>query len=273
MSLFGDERTQFDQALRARNLVPPKDLIADGKFHRTHTREKNGRGDGSYILFSGGTRPAGGFENHQDGSGWEKWAYRPKGRQATYAEITEAEEKIKAAYNRRNADRERDYAHSGAKACRLWDAAAPVTAHPYLTRKHVEAHGTRQLYGALVVPVQNADGITSLHFISTDGTKRNLTGGRLGGCSFTIDGAPSDVIVCEGFATAASLHEATGATVIAALSAANLLPVAEATRKKYPDAVITITGDDDYRTPGNPGLTWARKADMPVSLSDVCFWG
>ncbi len=264
-TLFGDERAQFEAALRARNLVPPKDLVADGKFHRVNTRERNGRGDGCYVLFGDGTRPAGGLENHQDGRGWEKFVYMPKGREATPAEDAEAAAKTEAARKRRDADRERDYGRVAEKARRLWDAASPATAHPYLTGKRVAAHDVRTLYGKVVVPVRNADGIiTSLHFIAADGSKRNLTGGRLGGGSFTIGGASSDIIVCEGFATAASLQEATDATVVAALSDANLLPVAEAARKQHPDASITIAADDDHKTAGNPGLTWARKAARAI---------
>ena len=41
-------------------------------------------------------------------------------------------------------------------------------------------------------------------------------------------------LIAEGYATAASLHEATGLPVIVAFDAGNLLPVAQAIHKRYP---------------------------------------
>src|SRR6266545_6687934 len=256
-TLLGSEREQFDAALRARNLVPPKEVIADGKWHRCNARGERGCGDGSYIIFGDGTVPAGGFQNWQDGLGWQVWCFKPKGRPLTSAEDAEAAAKVEAARERRDAAVARDQARAAEKARRLWDEATAATSHPYLKRKQVKAHGVRTLYGNLVVPMRDAEGvIQSLHWISANGTKRNSKGGRMKGCSFTISGTASDIIiVCEGFATAASLREATNATIVAALSDSNLVPIAEAVRKRHPDATIIVAADDDHRTEGNPGLT------------------
>ena len=59
----------FADAMSARGLVPPRQLIADGRIHRcdvTGKPGKSGRGDGSYFLHAEGI-PAGGFENWTDG--------------------------------------------------------------------------------------------------------------------------------------------------------------------------------------------------------------
>src|SRR5262249_1819426 len=45
-----------------------------------------------------------------------------------------------------------------------------------------------------------------------------------------------------------------------AFNAGNLLPVAKGLREKRPDLQIVICADDDYLTPGNPGITKAREA-------------
>ena len=78
-----------------------------------------------------------------------------------------------------------------------------------------------------------------------------------------IQGHAFDVVrLCEGWATGASLHEATGLPVVAAMDAGNLGPVAELLRRSYPDAAITIVADNDDK-PGreiNPGVTAATKA-------------
>ena len=52
-------------------------------------------------------------------------------------------------------------------------------------------------------------------------------------------------VIAEGYATGASVHEATGQAVVVAFDAGNLEPVAEAIRRKYPDSSIIIAGDCD----------------------------
>jgi len=53
------------------------------------------------------------------------------------------------------------------------------------------------------------------------------------------------LLIAEGFATAATLHEMTEMPVIVAFNAGNLLPVAQTYRGLYPDRAIYIAGDDD----------------------------
>jgi putative DNA primase/helicase len=53
------------------------------------------------------------------------------------------------------------------------------------------------------------------------------------------------VLLAEGYATAATLHEATGYPVVCAFDAGNLVPVAEALRKRYKRAKILVCADDD----------------------------
>jgi putative DNA primase/helicase len=75
MTLRGYESSpviqQFKAALARRSLVQRRPLVADGRIHRCDVKGKHGRGDGSYLLHLDGTTPAGGFQNWQDGAGWE----------------------------------------------------------------------------------------------------------------------------------------------------------------------------------------------------------
>src|SRR5437867_12063425 len=88
---------QFRAAMSRRGLVAPRTGIrADGKIHRCNTKDKRGRGDGSYLLHADGVVPAGGFCNFKDGVGWKNWKY-DTGRDFTAAEQREYEEKIAAA--------------------------------------------------------------------------------------------------------------------------------------------------------------------------------
>ena len=72
------------------------------------------------------------------------------------------------------------------------------------------------------------------------------------------------ILIAEGFATGATLHEITGHAVACAFSAGNLKPVAEALKRKYPDTVLVICADDDHATDGNPGISKATEAAQAV---------
>ena len=86
--------------------------------------------------------------------------------------------------------------------------------HPYLARKGVGSHGLRRRFGSLVVPLSDIEGtLHNLQFIASDGAKMFLKAGRVKGCFFMI-GEPNDVLhVAEGYANAATIHEATGQAV------------------------------------------------------------
>ncbi len=73
------------------------------------------------------------------------------------------------------------------------------------------------------------------------------------------------MLICEGFATGASLYEATRIPTLAAMDAGNLERVATDMRNKYGDNMkITIAADNDHTTSGNPGVTYAEKAAAAV---------
>ena len=162
--------------------------------------------------------------------------------------------------------------NAGERAARIWNHAEPAPAdHPYLRAKQVPPLALRaDEQGRLIVPLQDADGILhSLEFINADGGKRYLAGGAKRGHFAVVVQEPAPlstpegpILVCEGCATGASLCMATGHTVIAAMDAGNLLPVAEALRSRYPEADLIIIADNDDK-PGrtaNPGVEAARKA-------------
>lgn len=64
---------------------------------------------------------------------------------------------------------------------------------------------------------------------------------------FHMIGSPTWlIIVAEGYATAASIHEASRFPVAVAWDAGNLQPVAQALKKRYRNARILIAADDDW---------------------------
>ena len=162
------------------------------------------------------------------------------------------------------------------RATRIWESARPAPDdHPYLVAKQAAPLALRMDAGRrLVVPLQDIDGrIHSLETIAPDGAKRFLAGGAKKG-HFAVVGAepgpipesPGPVLICEGWATGASLHIATGHTVIAAMDAGNLMPVAEALRAHFPAADLVLVADNDEKPDRdtNPGVEAARKVVLAV---------
>lgn len=153
-----------------------------------------------------------------------------------------------------------------------WDQAITRGTTPYLERKKItRLHGARIHPGnvtSLLVPAGDIDGkLWSLQTIHAGGVKVFAKDGRKRGCFHDLTpGVPaeSDIYVCEGFATAASVVEAlgSGARVIAAFDAGNLAVTGAALRSRYGSARIVFCADDDrFGEPGNnPGLGSARLA-------------
>ena len=175
---------QFRTALQGPNIVPPPCLAADGRLHRCDAEGRGGQGGGVYILHLDGL-PAGGFQNHRDGIGWENWR-TDIGRLLSPEEQEASQQRAEAARIEREADEARRKADATIRAGRIWQAAAEnCTGHPYLARKGVQAHGVRLSRGNLVVPLRDIEGkLHSLQFIDPDGAKKHLRGGQVKGCYF-----------------------------------------------------------------------------------------
>jgi len=262
---------QFRAALIARDIIPPDPIVADGRLHRCHAAGRNGRGDAAYVLHLD-ELPAGGFENHRDGRDWETWRF-DLGRTPTDAERAAFARVTQAARIRRDEDARQHQEEVRRQAERIWALARPAPdTHPYLARKGVAAQGLRLYKGALVVPVRDLAGtLHGLQFISPGGVKRFLKGGRVRGlCAWLGDlpspdgDEPATLLIAEGMATAASLREASGHTVVIAFHAGNLGAVAAALRARYHGARIVVCADDDHLTPGDPGRTHAIEAARTV---------
>ena len=262
--MVNDAIEQFRAAISAAGLTAPEHIEADGALHRFASNGKRGDDSGYYVLHGDGV-PAGHFGCWRSGVS-ENWRANI-GRKLSPVEAAAHSERIAAMQREREAERERRHAEAREEAARRWNAAKPAdSAHSYLVRKGAKAHGIRQEGALLLVPMRDAAGeLHSLQTIDSDGDKRFLPGGRVAGCYHAIRGEPADLLcIVEGYATGASVHDATGHAVAVAFNAGNLEAVARALREKRPDARIVVCADDDATTPGNPGLTKATEAARAV---------
>lgn len=155
-------------------------------------------------------------------------------------------------------------------AQRIWRNAAPASlAHPYLAAKGITdpavLGGIRQseYQGVLnlQIPIYRDGTLYNLQSISPDGGKHFLKDGLKSG-GYTVVGDATNtargIVVAEGFATAASIHQATGKPVVVAFDAGNMVTVSETLAKNLPqDIPVTIAVDNDA---SGTGLAKARQA-------------
>ncbi len=257
-----DPTERFRLAIAAAGLEAPDTIHADGKIHRFSTNGRRGNDSGWYLLHLDGVH-AGCFGNWRDGYS-QCWSAKDE-RTMSAADRKALAQHIEAMRRQRDAEQQQRHADAAAAALLRWAAAAPAVTHPYLSAKRVKPHGTRVDGHQLFVPMRDAAGkLHSLQTIGPDGEKRFMPGGRVRGCYHAIGKPSVSLIVCEGYATGATLHEATGYAVAVAFNAGNLQAAAVSLRAKYPCLTIIIAADDDWKTPGNPGLTAAQQAAQAV---------
>ncbi|MEJ8846380.1 toprim domain-containing protein [Variovorax rhizosphaerae] len=191
---------------------------------------------------------------------------RREDRELTPAERKAFARRMDALRHQHDAEQRERQAQSAAASAIRWASAHAVDSHPYLTAKGVRAHGIRIEAGhTLLVPVRDAGGhLHSLQGIAPDGSKRFMPSGRTKGCYHAI-GRPADrLVICEGYATGATIYEDAGQAVAVAFNSGNLLHVAKALRAKFPSITLVIAADDDWKTEGNPGMAAATEAARTV---------
>jgi len=249
--------SRFREAMAVQGIVAHAEIIPDGNLHRFHVEgDRPGKKNGWYILRLQ-PWPCGAFGS------WKlnvshKWklpgrdSLNREQRAALQNRITEAEAACRA-------ELERTQAEARKEAASIWQRAKPApVGHGYLKEKQIKPHGAKLHERKLVLPVRDVEGtLHSLQFISADGDKRFLEGERVAGCFCLLGEIGKRLYVAEGFATGATIHEATDHAVAVAFNAGNLKPVAECLRKKYPKTELVIAGDDDTWTENNPGRTKA----------------
>jgi len=222
-----------------------------------------------------------------------------------YVKMTADEERRRAAERQaaraeRQRAEEEDYAAAAVRADAIWAAAGPaLDAHPYLVRKGVKAHGLRHtpvwslevidastgeirqitVANALLVPKWARPGVlASLQAIFP--SRRNalkkdkvyLQGGRSRGSYHVIGAIGPDtlhVVICEGYATGATIHEATGWPVMVAFDAGNLAAVAAMVRARMPKAVLVLAADND-QYPRDDGAVRNTGVDAATAAAKEC---
>lgn len=256
---------EFINALAAAGLGMTKGALnADGRLHRYRVDgDKAGSANGWYVLHMD-DKPFGAFGSWKTGQS-ETWT--PENPEVmTGAERHALRQRMAEARQARDAEQAAVHTSARSRARELWEKAKPATgSHAYLVRKAVPAYGIRLLREQLVIPLRDVEStLHSLQFIGADGRKTFLTGGRKRGCYYAIGKPDAALCICEGYATGASIYQATGHATAVAFDAGNLEPVARAMRAKFPRLRLVLCADNDAETEGNPGVRYAEAAARAV---------
>lgn len=227
-----------------------------GKLVRCKTEgDKGQKASGWYVLHelkldNGQTVLVGRFGNWKAGTGEQGLKLEFDLSQISKEERERAAAIAMRAREQALAEQRERQAAAATRAGRIWSKLPDSGSSEYLKRKGVKAWGLRFSRGKVVVPVSSAAGtLVGLQFIEADGGKKFLTGTPKRGAfhliGFDQGGDHSIVAVGEGYATCATVHEATGWPIAVAFDAGNLHFVAQSMRHRHPTAKIVICADRD----------------------------
>ncbi|HCP5332622.1 TPA: DNA primase [Escherichia coli] len=263
----GDPVTEFRQVLENAGLVLEKDPEMDGEIHRVPTRDdRRGSQSGAYKAYLDG-RPSGWYRDYRSADNSPTtWTFS---RAENIDPLARLHLKASAQQNRDEKERklQRQYNKQAGYARSYLNGLPQATAHEYLTRKGIRAAPGVRLNNKneLVIPFSNGRGeIRSYQRIPVTGGKdaRILKGSEKSGNWFAF-GTPENgrpLLFAEGYATAASLHEATGHPVLMTIDADNMINVAKNARKIWTDSPFVFCADNDHQRKINKGVSSAKKA-------------
>lgn len=249
-----DHVSDFIEAMRAAGAAPANAseiLPTDKKIRYRLDDDKPGKKTGECVLAIEDDFAYGGFINYREGQ-WHSWHSKGNGEIKTDEEKAAFKKKLEEKKKAQDEEDHHRQIEAAAKCKAIWDAS-PIAGndHPYLARKLVKAHGCRVHKDNLLVPMYRDNRFLAYQKIKLDGEKKFPFGistkGAYGALT-TRDENKDRILICEGYATGASLREATGYTVIIAFNKGNLLPVALTMRAKYPKSQIIICEDNDQWT-------------------------
>lgn len=254
---------EFKEALISLGaIVSGEHPMMDSKPHRILMEgDKNGEKAGFYVAHLDGV-PAGYIKNNRTGIelNWKSKGYVLTDEQKTTL-------KAHALENQHNRQLELETKQKSTalklkqKISMMTEVMEPT---PYMQSKGIQIHSgvyTDDEKKITCIPATDSDGtIWTVQYIAEDGTKRFAKDSRKEGCFHVLGGlerlADSPVIViAEGYATAATIKEATDLpAVVSAFDAGNLKSVAKAIHEKYPHTPIVLAGDDDRHLEQSKGI-------------------
>jgi phage/plasmid primase-like uncharacterized protein len=247
---------EFTCAMKAAGIVVNRPLRLDGNLHRLSVLgDRQGAKSGAYKLHLD-EMPVGYIKNWKTDYEvtWRPDCVPPLSATARQ----QANRAIRARAIRDEKVREDRQKQVATEAQALIANSLPATSHPYLAIKGVCAHGLFLFDNSdLLIPLQTIDGTIwncqriSFNAANNQSQKTYMRGAMAKATFHPIGPIDTDepLIIVEGYATGASIHEATQLPAVVACHSGNLLLVTLALRKKYPFRLMLIAGDNDHQLP------------------------
>ena len=260
---------QLYNTMQSYGYIPPQNVQLD-KFIRFAAPNKPKSNRSAWLIMKQGDR--GQYAIFGSWATSEKHTWTENNQPLSYQEKAILQKEIEADLERRRNKELRKIQTSEKLVMNLIQYAEPAennnNKHPYLVNKKVGAYGLyrmkyfkgvteKYLYNikdALLIPVESFNAETgamyqSMQIIAPNGFKCFLAESITHGGHFFIR-KPNDtykIVICEGYATGATLAEIWPKyAVICAFNAGNLKKVAESIRANYPVHDIIIAGDNDH---------------------------
>ena len=247
---------QFITAMIREGVPPPSQLVIDGAIHRF--RIDSSKDAGWYVVYPDGW-PAGAFGNWKTGLHvtWHAEHSAP----LSFEQDTARRRNLERAKADRDAQRAKKAEIAQNAVTDIWEHAGLASEnHKYLKAKHIQPHGARITGdGRLIVPMFCNGQLTSVQYIDDQGSKLYHPGGAVRGAFFELGSreAPDRVFFAEGFATAASIAEATDQMTVVCFSAQNIPAVVAQFRLRFPTTSFVIAADNDA---SGTGVNYANQA-------------
>jgi putative DNA primase/helicase len=255
---------EIEDIFKKLNVEVPYPIEMDGSMYRISADGKtNGKKDIAYQIYND-TTTAGWVKDWRNG---EKITFVVNnGINYSPEQLDRVLEQNKELSEKREIEREQLQIKTAAKLEEEYNNAKwAYDQHPYLKNKGLtKNYFTKQDdKGNLLIPLRDINGkLWTTQRIFRNGDKTNGVirtpeekeagieyMAKKQGCFFVV-GAKNlsrteTIIVSEGFATAASVYEATNIPTVAAVDAGNLYHVVKDIREKYPNKEIVIAADND----------------------------
>lgn len=254
--------SEFLEHLRDNNYIP-KDgkVVADDKWHPAYYGEERGaKCTGAYTMkIVDGNFAIGCFFTRKDPDKKNKWHSRfSSDLRMTATDRAERNRRMKE-YEEEKRKREekadkRFVLRITAAYKKLPKYADLKLSHRYLERKGITDHGIRYRKKGheLIVPFYAPDGrVQTVQRITSDGGKFLFKGGKKKRAYFPFVKRGenlSTILLCEGFATGATIRQATKLPVAACIDSGNIIWALDTLKKKYPQSKIIICADSDAWT-------------------------
>jgi hypothetical protein len=234
---------QLMNAMLEADLDPPEHLYLDGKIYRFGPKNSCW-----YVAFGDGV-PAGRFGDWKLGLD-VTWRAEVD-RDLTDIDRMALSQRLTESRKLRDEEKAKRQEVASFAVDQIWAECIEASRdHPYLVAKGIEAHGTKVTGdGRIVVPIYDQFGdVASLQYITGEGEKKFHPGAKTGGCFWALGKPTRTIYICEGFATAATVYEATKTFTYVAFNAANIPSTVQFARSNHKGKIVIIADNDESGT-------------------------